>query len=128
MPSGDNTLSAVACKGEAHIPEGGKDQVPGFPGRFCQVQGHHLEIPEAISTCNGPSAGKSAEGGQVGGDLVFFSFAGAEVTLKDRKYQEPHEALPCRSLKVSLHRHGVGGVIRCGEVLYGILVNAQKGL
>lgn len=50
FPVGIILFLAVACEGETHIC--------GFPVQLCQVQGHHLEIPEAISTCNEPSAGK----------------------------------------------------------------------
>lgn len=50
FPVGIILFSAVACEGETHIC--------GFSVQLCQVQGHHLEIPEAISTCNEPSAGK----------------------------------------------------------------------
>jgi hypothetical protein len=67
----------------------------------------------------------------MGGDLAFFFFLllVQKWAVKDRTYQEPLKALLLYgSVKVSLRRRGLGGVICWQEALYGIVANVQEGI
>lgn len=61
LPSGDTMCLSHQQPVQVSL---GKHQAPRFPTLLCQVQEHHLEIPEAISTWTEPAVGKCEEGGQ----------------------------------------------------------------